>query len=54
MVLSQGKEYMVSLDIRSPEFDIEEGKVDAILAEALNDSRLELVDSFPYQEEEAQ
>lgn len=51
MILKAGKEYIVQLVIRSPEFDIGEGEVDEIFSDALANAKLELVDSFPYTEE---
>lgn len=51
MILKAGKEYIVQMVIRSPEFDIGEGEVDDILSDALNNAKLELVSSFPYMED---
>lgn len=52
MILKAGKEYFVQLVIRSPKFDIGEGEVDTIISDALENAKLELVNSFPYVEEE--
>lgn len=51
MILKQGKQYSVQLIIRSPHFEIGEGEVDDILADALDNAKIELVQSMPYIEE---
>lgn len=50
MILKAGKEYIVHVVIRSSRFDI--GGGDHILVDAPNNAKLELVDSFPYAENE--